>query len=86
VTRFLKVKPQASQALDAVFKRECEVEEVALREVAAEFMGEEEELRDFLAADALGVLVDPKFKAELLAELWELVRTKFRGGENPGRS
>jgi hypothetical protein len=35
--------------------------------------GIEEELRDFLAADALDVPIDPVFKERLRRELWDIV-------------
>ena len=35
--------------------------------------GFEEELRDFLAADEVGVRADPRFKERLRRELWRIV-------------
>jgi hypothetical protein len=38
----------------------------------------ESELREFLAADVLGVSADPEFKRKLQGRLWEIVQTRFQ--------
>ena len=38
----------------------------------------ESELREFLAADALGAPADPEFKHKLQGRLWEIVQTRLQ--------
>jgi len=38
----------------------------------------ESELREFLAADALGASADPEFKQKLQGRLWEIVQTRLQ--------
>jgi hypothetical protein len=38
----------------------------------------ESELREFLAADLLGVPADPEFKHKLQGRLWEIVQTRLQ--------
>lgn len=45
----------------------------------------EEELREFLQADLLGVPVDPKFKQRLKRRLWDLVLEQKRLRESTGK-
>jgi len=70
---------------DRPVEPEAEQDDAVKEEVLLESM--DEELRDFLAADALDVRADPGFKERLRRELWDLVeRNAIKWRESMGSS